>query len=215
MVRARLQDPQGVVRSAIRARCVEQDQGHSLGQGGFPGSTSAGGTILGREASSRVPQQLHEVPVLGSPWRRRLSAPMKHSRLFRGTSRAVAIPCGQLDAHDLKLVKRGSGVLRGRAVCLSNARVEELLVRLFTGGQGRARNGPRHARGCVPDAGAGKIRNIHCPALWLQHAVARRQIRITRRAGKDLPPDVGTKASPKTPCGDCWACLDWSRPKVG
>ena len=42
--------------------------------------------------------------------------------------------------------------------------------------------------------GAGKIRHIHCPALWLQHAVARRQVAITRRAGKDLAPDVGTKA---------------------
>ena len=42
--------------------------------------------------------------------------------------------------------------------------------------------------------GAGKIRHIHCRALWLQHAVARRQIAITRRAGKHLAPDVGTKA---------------------
>ena len=60
--------------------------------------------------------------------------------------------------------------------------------------------------------GAGRIRHIHCPALWLQHAVARRQIAITRRAGKDLAPGVGTKAGiPETPCGDCWECLDWPR----
>ena len=52
----------------------------------------------------------------------------------------------------------------------------------------------QHARGCAPDVGAGRIRHIHCPALWLQHAVARRQIAITQRAGKDLAPDVGTKA---------------------
>ena len=42
--------------------------------------------------------------------------------------------------------------------------------------------------------GAMKNRHIHCPALWLQHTAARRQIAITRRAGKVLTPDVGTKA---------------------
>ena len=49
-------------------------------------------------------------------------------------------------------------------------------------------------KGLCSKRGAGKIRHIHCPALWLQHAVARRQIGITRRAGKDSAPDVGTKA---------------------
>ena len=52
-------------------------------------------------------------------------------------------------ASDLKLVKRGSGVLRGRAVCLSNAGVEEPLVGLITGGQGRARNGQLGMQGVV------------------------------------------------------------------
>ena len=33
--------------AAYGLTCVEQDQGHSLGQGSFLGSTSAGGTILG------------------------------------------------------------------------------------------------------------------------------------------------------------------------
>ena len=49
-------------------------------------------------------------------------------------------------------------------------------------------------KGLCSRRGAGRIRHIHCPALWLQHTVARRQISITRRAGKDLAPDVGTKA---------------------
>ena len=49
-------------------------------------------------------------------------------------------------------------------------------------------------KGLCSRRGARKIRHIHCPALWLQHAVARRQIAITPRAGKDLAPDVGTKA---------------------
>ena len=59
-------------------------------------------------------------------------------------------------------------------------------------------------KGLCSRRGAGKIRHIHCPALWLQHAVAR-QIAITRRAGKNLAPDVATKAG---------TCLDWPRAKV-
>ena len=46
---------------------------------------------------------------------------------------------GQLNADDFKLVKRGSGVLRSCAVCLSNAGVEESHVGFVTGGQGVAR----------------------------------------------------------------------------
>ena len=49
-------------------------------------------------------------------------------------------------------------------------------------------------KGLCSRRGAGKSRHIHCPALWLQYAVARRQIGITRRAEKDSAPDVGTKA---------------------
>ena len=49
-------------------------------------------------------------------------------------------------------------------------------------------------KGLCSRRGAGKIRHIQCPALWLQHAVARRQSGITWCAGRDLPPDVGTKA---------------------
>ena len=49
-------------------------------------------------------------------------------------------------------------------------------------------------KGLCSRRGARRIRHIHCLALWLQHAVAQRQIAITRRAGKDLAPDVGTKA---------------------
>ena len=35
-----------LLMAAYVSHCVEQDQGHSLGQGGFPGSTSAGGPFL-------------------------------------------------------------------------------------------------------------------------------------------------------------------------
>ena len=49
-------------------------------------------------------------------------------------------------------------------------------------------------KGLCSRRGAGKIRHIHCPALWLQHAIARRMLSIRKRPGKDLAPDVGTKA---------------------
>jgi len=42
--------------------------------------------------------------------------------------------------------------------------------------------------------GAGRVRNIHCPALWLQQAIAKRQLSIAKKPGKELSPDVGTKA---------------------
>ena len=43
----------------------------------------------------------------------------------------------KLNTDDFKLVKRGSGILRSCAVCLSNAGVKESHVGLVTGGQGR------------------------------------------------------------------------------
>ena len=49
-------------------------------------------------------------------------------------------------------------------------------------------------KGLASRRGAGKVRHIHCPALWLQHAVADRKITIKKRAGRNLPPDIGTKA---------------------
>ena len=100
----------------------------------------------------------------------------------------------QLNTVDFMLGKRGSGVLRSCAVCLSNAGVKTSHVGLVTGCQGRTGNGQLSMQGVVLKRGAGKIRHIHCLALWLQHAVARRQIAITWGAGKDSAPDVGTKA---------------------
>ena len=37
-------------------------------------------------------------------------------------------------------------------------------------------------KGLCSRRGAGEIRHIHCPALWLQHAVERRQIGIQAAA---------------------------------
>ena len=49
-------------------------------------------------------------------------------------------------------------------------------------------------KGLCSRRGAGKFDTSTVLPYWLQHAVARRQTAITRRAGKDLAPDVGTKA---------------------
>ena len=49
------------------------------------------------------------------------------------------------------------------------------------------------AKGMASRRGAAKVRHVHCPALWLQQAVARRQLTILKRAGKNLAADVGTK----------------------
>ena len=41
--------------------------------------------------------------------------------------------------------------------------------------------------------GAGQVRHIYCPALWLQQAVSRR-LTMVKKAGATLSPDIGTKA---------------------
>ena len=48
--------------------------------------------------------------------------------------------------------------------------------------------------GVASRRGAARIRHIHCPALWLQHAIAAKKLKIVKRPGKELAPDVGTKA---------------------
>ena len=50
------------------------------------------------------------------------------------------------------------------------------------------------AKGLASRRGAGQVRHIHCPVLWLQQAVARWKIRIEKQAGSTLSADVGTKA---------------------
>ena len=100
-----------------------------------------------------------------------------------------------------KVVKRGSGVLRSCAVCLSNAGVEESHVGLVTGGQGRAGNGQLSMQGVV-------FQTIHCP--WHDDRLRLLGVRENTKLQMSGP----RRASPKTPCGDGWARLDWPRAKV-
>jgi hypothetical protein len=51
------------------------------------------------------------------------------------------------------------------------------------------------AKGLASRRGAGNVRHIHCPALWVQGAVARKQFSLKKRAGKELSADIGTKAT--------------------
>ena len=49
------------------------------------------------------------------------------------------------------------------------------------------------AKGMASRRGAGSVRHIHCPALWLQQVISNRRMVIERRAGATLSADIGTK----------------------
>ena len=54
-------------------------------------------------------------------------------------------------------------------------------------------------KGLASRRGAGKVRHIQTPTLWLQHAVAQKIIKVIKKPGTELPPDVGTKAGIAAP----------------
>ena len=47
--------------------------------------------------------------------------------------------------------------------------------------------------GIVSRRGAGRIRHIACPTLWLQQAVQDGRVRLKKVAGTSNPADLGTK----------------------
>ena len=49
------------------------------------------------------------------------------------------------------------------------------------------------------------MRHIDCPALWLQHAIARRKIQNEKQAGSTLSADGGMKAG--IPAWKMWELL--------
>ncbi len=61
------------------------------------------------------------------------------------------------------------------------------------------------AKGMASRRGAGTVRHIHCPALWLQQAISRRRLSIEKAVGAQLSPDIGTKAS--IPAPKLWELL--------
>ena len=61
------------------------------------------------------------------------------------------------------------------------------------------------AKGMASRRGAGQVRHIHCPALWLQQVISRRRLTIKKRAGAVLSPDIGTKAG--VPAPQMWELL--------
>ena len=50
------------------------------------------------------------------------------------------------------------------------------------------------SKGLASRRGAGQVRHIHCPALWLQQAVSRRRLTLAKKPGATLSADIGTKA---------------------
>ena len=49
------------------------------------------------------------------------------------------------------------------------------------------------AKGMASRRGAGKVRHIETASLWLQHAVSRKQVSVTKKDGKNNVADIGTK----------------------
>ena len=50
------------------------------------------------------------------------------------------------------------------------------------------------AKSIVGRRGAGRIRHLHCPVLWLQERVDSGEIRTEKRKGEHNTADIGTKA---------------------
>ena len=50
------------------------------------------------------------------------------------------------------------------------------------------------AKGIMERRGAGRIRHVHCPMLWLQERVDSGEILIEKRKGEHNTADIGTKA---------------------
>ena len=100
----------------------------------------------------------------------------------------------QLNTDDLSL-SSGEAEFHGAVRCACRTlELKSLMSDLSLKVKAKLVTDSSACKGLCSRRGAEKIRRILCPALWLQHAVARRQIAIARRAGKDLAPDVGTKA---------------------
>ena len=113
----------------------------------------------------------------------------------------------QLNTDDFKLVEWRSGVLRSCEVCLSNTGFKESHVGLVTGCEGRIGNGQLSMQGFVLQTWCGK--NSTHP---LSCVVAPTRRGTTTDCDHQM---LGRRrTSPKTPCGDCWECLDWPRAKV-
>ena len=49
------------------------------------------------------------------------------------------------------------------------------------------------AKGMASRRGAGGVRHIHTPALWLQQVISQKKLQIVKQPGTSNPPDIGTK----------------------
>ena len=60
--------------------------------------------------------------------------------------------------------------------------------------QAQLRTDSTAVKGLASRRGAGLVRHIHCPALWLRQAISRRRTRIEKQAWSTPSADAGTKA---------------------
>ena len=49
------------------------------------------------------------------------------------------------------------------------------------------------AKGMASRRGAGRVRDIHTPALWVQQWVSRKELLVKKRAGRANVAEIGTK----------------------
>ena len=154
------------VHGCIWTQCVEEGQANSLGRSKLVGSTFFGSTFLGWEATCRVPQQLHEMFVFG----------------LRSTWHPVYSQ-GDLASHGITNCSRrwntqGSFTISGEsstcAVAIPTAGMHEKSL-----GIDRFELGSSSGEGVVFQTWCRKNST---------HPLS------TRRAGKDLAPDVKTKS---------------------
>ena len=70
-------------------------------------------------------------------------------------------------------------------------------------------------KGLCSRRGAGKIRHIHCPALGFSTPWLDDRLRLLDALRETwLQMSGPRRTSPRTPCCDCWACLDWPKPRL-
>ncbi len=107
------------------------------------------------------------------------------------TQAVIGLSSGEAEFY--AAVKGASRVI-GAVAMMADLQVQ-LLPRLWTDSSS--------AKGMASRRGAGKVRHIHTPALWLQQWVSRKRIELLKRKGTENEADLGTKHLDKGPLQRC------------
>jgi hypothetical protein len=121
----------------------------------------------------------------------------KHLLAAMSTTQAV-ISLSSGEAEFYAAVKGASRVIGAAAM------MADLLVSL----QPRLWTDSSSAKGMASRRGAGKVRHIHTPALWLQQWVSKKRLELHKRKGTENEADLGTKHLDKQPLAKCLAAMN-------